>query len=519
VVSEAQRLVGQPVHRIAAIDALTVVVGTVGTRDAELLVSADAAHCRAHLVSRRSPGIKPPPPFVAALRKHLEEANVVFVRQRGLDRILEVGFFGPQGDFALVAELMGKHANVMLIDPGGRVVAAMKWVGPSRSRRPILPNRPYDPPPFPARPSLLEAQPGDDLSQFEGGSPFLVKLVAAGTPLETVQSALRERRFEPVYAEGHGAYPLPLSPLGIEAVPRSTYSQALEQHASGTIAVESLDSARRDLTGQLRRVLLARELAEAELSQALDTAGRAGELQWQATMLLSSLHHVPEGAERFETFAEDGSAMTVRLDPDLTAKENAERIFDRARRAKARAGEVGEQRARMANDVAALTDLLGRLERATETAEVEAVRQEAERRRWTLKAAPPGRTKEERPYEGHSIRETLSPGGWRVLYGENATSNDYLTLRVARPRDLWFHVRGAPSAHVVLVTNNQPERVQAADIRFAAALAVRHSPSKHAGYVAVDWTQKRHVRKPKGAAPGTVLYTNEKTIHLDSPNR
>lgn len=519
VVREAQRLVGQPIHRIAAVDDLTVVVGAAGTRDVELLVSADAAHCRAHLVSRRLPGLKPVPPFAAALRKHLEGASIVFVRQRGLDRVLEVGFAGPAGDHVLVAEIMGKHSNLMLIDRAGKVVAAAKWVGPSRSRRPVLPNRPYEPPPFPPRPTLLEAVPGDDLADYEGASPFLVRIVAAGTPLATVQAAFRDGAFDPVYVAGHGAYPLPLDSLGLAGVHRSSYSQALEQHASGEIAVEALDSARRDLSGQLKRVLLARELAESELAQAVETAARATELQWQATMLLSSLHQVAEGADRFETFAEDGSPMTVRLDPELNAKENAERIFDRARRAKARAADVAVQRERMADDVVALRNLLDRLEAAADTEEVEDVRLEAERRRWTLKVAPPGRTKEERPFEGHSVRETLSPGGWRVLYGENATSNDYLTLRVARPRDLWFHVRGAPSAHVVLVTNNQPDKVQAADLRFAAALAVRHSPSKHAGYVAVDWTQKRHVRKPKGAAPGAALYTHERTIHLDSQDR
>lgn len=80
----------------------------------------------------------------------------------------------------------------------------------------------------------------------------------------------------------------------------------------------------------------------------------------------------------------------------------------------------------------------------------------------------------------------MSPGGFRVLYGTNATSNDYLTTRFAKPNDWWLHVRGAASAHVVLVAGKTPDRVPLADLMFAAEVAVHNSPSKHSSYVAVD---------------------------------
>ena len=113
------------------------------------------------------------------------------------------------------------------------------------------------------------------------------------------------------------------------------------------------------------------------------------------------------------------------------------------------------------------------------------------------------------------IDQLIAPGGWTVLYGENAEANDYLTLRVARPNDLWLHIRGATSAHVVVQTRNQPERVQRETLEFAARVAVRNSPSKHAGYVPVDYVLKKHVRKPRGASKGSALYTHEKTIHVE----
>jgi predicted ribosome quality control (RQC) complex YloA/Tae2 family protein len=102
-----------------------------------------------------------------------------------------------------------------------------------------------------------------------------------------------------------------------------------------------------------------------------------------------------------------------------------------------------------------------------------------------------------------------------VLFGENAESNDYLTLRVARPNDYWLHVRGSTSAHVVIVTGNHPEKIGTEHLIFAARVAVQNSASKHAGYVPVDYTLKRYVRRPRGAPKGTALYTHEKTLHIE----
>src|SRR5262249_7052510 len=153
--------------------------------------------------------------------------------------------------------------------------------------------------------------------------------------------------------------------------------------------------------------------------------------------------------------------------PELGAVENAERYFEKAKRAKARAGELAGQSKRLEQDRSDLVAMLERLEGLERWPEVEALRDQAAAPLWLPRPGTAGR-KEERPFEGHAVRELLSPGGWRVLYGENATANDYLTTRVAKPADLWFHVRGSVSAHVVLATNNQPDRVQLKDLEYAA---------------------------------------------------
>ena len=98
----------------------------------------------------------------------------------------------------------------------------------------------------------------------------------------------------------------------------------------------------------------------------------------------------------------------------------------------------------------------------------------------------------------------------------NATAYDEWTSTVARPQDMWFHGRGGASSHFVLLSQNKPEKVQMADLQFAARLAVSNSDSKHSAYVAVDYVLKKYVRKPRKAGPGLVTYTNEKTLHVET---
>lgn len=105
------------------------------------------------------------------------------------------------------------------------------------------------------------------------------------------------------------------------------------------------------------------------------------------------------------------------------------------------------------------------------------------------------------------------PGGWQVLAGRTDAANDYLSLRLARPNDLWFHIRGMPGSHVVLrvPARTAPDR---ATRELAAAIAAYHSKARAAGVVAVSCTEARHVSKPSGAKPGTVTIRKETVLKV-----
>ena len=211
----------------------------------------------------------------------------------------------------------------------------------------------------------------------------------------------------------------------------------------------------------------------------------------------------------------DGCQLSIKLDPDLSAKDNALRYFDRAKRAKGRQGQVAEQIERIEASADQLRLVIQEVEDAKSLQILGGIEEEVRKNRWTHEQPIAKGGVIDRPYEGHRIRDVLGPNNYKILYGENAESNDYLTLRVAKSNDYWLHVRGHTSAHVVIQTHNQPDKVPREVLMAAAKIAVQNSNQKHAGYVSVDYVLKKYVRKPKGGAKGTALYTNEKSLHVE----
>jgi predicted ribosome quality control (RQC) complex YloA/Tae2 family protein len=266
----------------------------------------------------------------------------------------------------------------------------------------------------------------------------------------------------------------------------------------------------------LERVLVGREIALSGLEQAVAAGERAGEWQRLGDLMLAYGPSAPVGSTEVDAWDYEGNPVTLEIDPDLGWKGSAERLFRRARKAKSRLDEVREQGRRIAAERDRVEAALGRVESLETLSDLESLRTEARANRWLHGPTVVAGKVEARPYDGHRIRELVAPGGWTVLYGENAEANDYLTLRVARSNDFWLHVRGGTSAHVVVQTRNQPDRVQKETLEFAARTAIRNSPSKHSGYVSVDYTLKKYVRKPKGAPKGSALYTHERTLNIQA---
>lgn len=511
VIQEAQFLVGTQLQRVIPVGEHAIALGFFGEklgRDQWLLISWHPEHSRMHLLSRRPPKQDDPGQLTTGL-KRIIDSKLAFVRQRGLDRVVEFGFITPEGGFQLVAELLGKHAWVMLVDDKAKVVTASKFAGAGQTKRPVLPGKPYLPPPGEPRDSILD-HPKGEWKNLEGWSPSLQVFLDQGGTQGQVLEIIRTKSWTPCQVQDKGVSPLPWP----SATPLPSFSQGLEAWYEVKELAQALERQKASLAGQLKRVLLARETALRDIHEAVEAGLGAAKLQLEGELILAYQGMIKEGDEALQAYDYEGNLLSVKINADLTPVENAEKRFSKAKKSKARLEMVTGQEERLTQDREEILAVLERLVIATNLEEIKKLRDHADQRTWLHKLAAPLK-KEERPYEGHPIKETLSPGGWRVLYGTGPMANDYLTTKIARPNDWWLHVRGAPSAHVILITNNQPEKVQRPDLIFAAEVAAKNSSSKHSGLVLVDFVLKKHVRKPRKSAPGIASYTQEKTLQLN----
>ncbi len=530
VCHELQAVVGSRIQRVVKLDDSTIALNIHGMgKTSWLLICVHPEFARVHFME-----FKPETPitaddFVRLLRSHVEGARIKTCQMEGLDRILK--FQLERSDelpTLLVAEIMGKHSNLVLVSSERKILACAKPVGATKSSRVVLVGRRFEPPPLSNRESMLRANSWEELKGSEGASPFLIRLLdsvsssdweVSKRSLQNWVNSVSMGSTQPVFDSEHGAYPVDVAALGYRTEGIPSISIGLDRFYKVTAAQSSVEHSRRALLGSLDRVVISREAAIHDLNEVLASGLHASTWQMYGELLLAYASQIPSSAIVLKIQDYSFNDIEIPIDGELDPIENASRYFSKAKRAKSNLATRRKQLELLSNELAELNLFVLKLNSCESLAEIEDCTTIARKRKWlqvTRVQSESGGKATDDPFQGHRIRKLEAPGGLRVLYGENATSNDFLTLRIAKPNDIWLHVRGGNSAHVVIQTGNAPDKVGKAIIEFAAGVAVRNSPSKHSGYVPVDYTLKKYVRKPRGAPIGTALYTHEKTIHIES---
>lgn len=547
VLTECQSAVGGRIQEIRQPEPLTIVLEVYASHQVHLLLlSAEAQFARLHRISRRVPNAPTPPPFLQSLRKHIEGGILARIEQIGFDRVVRLTVHTREGTFQLMVELMGKHSNIILVNPSGLIQSAIKWVSPKQSAvRPIRAAERYQLPPtrlanlrHPLTLSESEwrtlwdrVQAGEEWQDYlEGLSRFTAQELTAIAQQQGVEGILawieriRQRVWEPSVVReptthrALGAYPLPTRQFPAQWYHlRQSVNSAWETVFAERITLSRTEALRATLVPALRKAFHARTRALSDIERALEEGLQADRWQLYGELILAFGQHLtPEDTQLLapDYTHPDLPLVEIPIDPHRSPIENAERYFSKARRAREHQNELVQRYGLLTQEAQALHHLLERAEKAHTEADLRSVLEEAKAHGW-FRETPnthPSRRTDKDPYEGHRIREYVSPDGYQVLVGENAAANDYLLTRTARPNDWWLHVRTGTGAHVIVRTNNQPDRVPRRTLEFAAMLAAQHSADRHAHTVEVDYTLRKYVRKPKGAPSGFALYTHEKTL-------
>ncbi len=284
----------------------------------------------------------------------------------------------------------------------------------------------------------------------------------------------------------------------------------LEKSGPSIVAAQEGDRVRALTTTIERRVRKLERRREA-IEHDLSRTAEIDELRASGSLLSANAHAIARGAIEAEVLdytSDPPSVRKIRIDPARGPRGEAEALFRRARKLE-RGARVAQERLEQTNDeIARLLALRDRL-RAPEP-DLDAIARDAVRlgaSKQTVESKKKG-TIERRPY-----RIFRGTGDRTIFVGRSAADNDALTLHVARPHDHWLHAHGVPGSHVVIPLERQ--EVCPSDLLIDAAhLAAHFSSAREEPLVEVRHVARRHVRKPRGAAPGTVTITREKTIVL-----
>lgn len=460
VVAELAPLAGARVEAVRAPSERSIALELFGAGGASrILVSAEPDLTRLHALSEKPRGAGEPRPFLRVLRRELEGSRLAGIEALPGDRVVALRFASARGESRLLAELTGRHGNLFLVGPDG-IVRASAARNLSR-RRDLAPGRPWVAPSPP---------PGG--GEAEG-----------------------ELRF----AEVAGA-PFPLS----AAVERAYAAREEERR---------LREARRRLREPVRAGIARAARAQEKLAEEAARVPAAEEDRRAADLLKANLGRVRRGMREVAVteWTEEGAReTTIAIDPALSPRENLERAYRRYRRIVDSAARVAARQEEVRAREAALRALLSRIDGAKDE-ELERLEREARRLGAGPRLAPPPRRRGDEPAPPHRTFRSVS--GLEILVGKGAEKNDALTRRIARGNDLWLHARGLAGAHVVvrLDRGKAPDQESLLD---AAHLAVHFSDARGESSADVAWTRVKHVRKPKGAPPGAVTYSQEKVIVL-----
>ena len=547
-------LAGGRVDRITQPERDTVILTIrAGNANRNLLLCASANNARLHLTESRFPNPLEPPALCMLMRKQLLGGRILSVRQVGGDRIVHIDLdvMGEMGDpekRRLVLEIMGRHSNLMLLNGEDRILESAHHVNMEMSRvRQIQPGLTYTPPPGQDRldpaeiraeelEERLRALPGQPLEKALGETVRGLSTASAREiALRVLGPGIREpedlrdcceriadlfRRLPQMadprveYTEdGEAAEVLPFPYLSRNTAAQRafpTLSRALEAYYGTRDRQDRLRQRSASMVHLLKTQIERCEKKLALQEEELAGAARMEEYRVMGEVLNANLYSLRKGPEEAvlpNWYDPEGGMIRIPLDPRLTPGQNAQKYFKKYQKARSARQAASEQKEKTLRELDFLEGMLLDVGKCVGESELEEIRAELVRTGYMKKAAsrrqqrnlPPSR-----PYK------YLSADGLEILVGKNAVQNDRLTSG-ADPDAVWLHAKDMPGSHVIIPAGGEIPRET---LKQAAMLAAWYSRGQRSSMVPVDYTRRRYVKKPSGAAPGKVIYTHQKTAYM-----
>ena len=526
----------------------------------KLLLTSNASNPKFHFTQTNPSNPMTPPLFCMVMRKHLQSGKIIKIEQPDFDRILNiyVESLNELGDYSvkkLVLEIMGRHSNIILTDENNTILDCIKHIGHDTSYvTEVFPGREYTLLPSQGKINTLELDNNDFNEVLENNPSFEIQSVIyknytgispiaaseicyranvnGSTPVEALTDIQKEivfnkfaelvedikaNRFYPESITNEKGKTIDFSPIemtqfnGLEIKKYTSISELIESfYANRDFAYrigQKTQDLRKLITQNIERCIRKKDIQ----MQTLRSIKNRDELRLKGELLTANIYSIKKGMTTVELpnyYSENQELVAIELDSNKTPSENAQKYYKAYNKAKRTFEALKDQIKSNDEELAYLESVLTSVNNCTDEQDVKEIRRELREEGYVKKVK-----NQKDKSKKHSVPlHFISQDGFDIYVGKNNIQNDELTLKFARPRDIWMHTKNIPGSHVIIVANGQT--IPDTTLNEGAMLSAFYSKAKNSSKVPVDYTEKKNVKKPNGSKPGFVIYETNKTAYI-----
>lgn len=482
--------------------------------------------------------------FCMVLRKHLTGGTIKKIYMNGLERIIyiDVDCYNDFNDLVtktIVIELMGKHSNVILLNSDNTIIDSLRHLDKlDNSLRDILPGYKY---------LVLDSSKQDFTSStfddfykilqntesiatalsnyYTGFSKAGISYILYDLDINTEKISLDDyKRLYKYLKDIISGNPLLCYKIDekkddfyvkLQNSDNFQVNFFIDDFYFGKEEKEKFSSYQNDL---LRLILNRLKRLEDKLStanQSLNECSKMEDYRLYGELITANLYRIQnynQTSITLENYYKNNEPIDIKLDGSISPSANAKKFFKKYKKLQNTYSIVQKQKELITAEIEYLDSIVYEINNCQTLQDLESVYSEISES-LDLKINDKNTPKKNEKVNS-SMPTELTIDGFTILVGKNNKQNDYLTCRIAKSSDLWFHTKDIHGSHVVLKLNKNKPATDSI-IYKCATIAAYYSKAKLSQNVPVDYTYIKYVRKPNGAKPGMVIYTNNKTLYVN----
>lgn len=524
----------------------------------KLLISSRANSPRLNFVQSPPENPKTPPMFCMLLRKYLQSAMLIGIRQHETDRIVFIDFdssneIGDRIKLSVCVEIMAQYSNIILIDENMNIIDAIKRIDMTKSAvRQIIPGFKYLLPPAQNKFDLEQTDvetiaekifgnTGKTLSSsimsvIQGISPIAAREIACKTcgddidlsqvsaqfkenlktNLLSLQNDVRQMNLFPYVFYDCENKPkdfsfMPITQYGSigKCEKKESFSSLLDEFYSQRDNFERTKQKSNDLykflQNTISRISKKINLQKADLEKCADRH----QLKTYAELINAYQYCLEKGKTvyKVQNYYDGNKEIEIPADPSMTPSENSRKYYKEYKKAKTAETMLTKLIGENERELSYIESVLDELSRSETQEEINDIRNELAENGYGKKNQ---KEKTKKKTSNFNFIEYKTSDGFVVLVGKNNIQNDYLSLKKAKSTDIWLHTKDIPGSHVIIAADDR--QISDKAIEEASVIAAYHSKARESYQVPVNYTFAKELKKPVGARPGKVVYHKYYTI-------